>query len=116
MVQVDSGVEHGHAAQNQNENQCIAQIAHAGHQTGAHSDEDGSDLPGGAGGRAEADETECARYRYSRAHIAVDHHDDHTDNRGQKCQCDSKAFGTAGSPERCKAQQQSQTNGSSDTE
>ena len=48
------------------------------------------------GGRAEADETECARYRYSRAHIAVDHHDDHTDNRGQKCQCDSKAFWYSG--------------------
>lgn len=76
-------IHHHGRAQNQRKQHAVSQIAHSGDQPRPHGHKDRADFPGGAGCRAEPHQVESARHCHAGPHIAVDHHNDHTDHRRQ---------------------------------
>ena len=62
---------------------CHGAVAHAAAETHGHGEEDRHNVPGGAGGGAEAHQAERARHRHACAQIAVDQQNDQLHQKGQ---------------------------------
>ena len=89
-------VEDADTAQHNGDDKAVADVSHAHDQPCSHGQENGANLFGGAGYRAEAHQVEGARHRHSRADVAVNHHDDDAYHGGEQSQGGHEAFGVPG--------------------